>query len=64
MRVPVVEIGVMRVLVPHRFMTVQMGMRLRDGAVMTMIVMFVVRVGVLMFKRLVTMFVLVPFSQV
>ena len=64
MAVPVMQIRVMRMLVTHRLVLVPMRMRLRNGAIMVVLVMIVVDVAVFVCERLVNMFVLMPFRQV
>ena len=50
-------------LVPHRLVLVPMRMRLGYRTVVVMLVMSVVNVTVLMRKRLVKMFMLMPFGE-
>lgn len=59
-----VEVGVVRMLVPQRLMTVPVRMRLADRPVMDMLVVFVVDMGMLVFAHLVSMFVVMTFGQV
>lgn len=62
--VPMVHVRVVGVDVAHRLMAMPMGMRLRHGAIVLMLVMFVVDVTVLMLQRLVRVFVRMPLRQV
>jgi hypothetical protein len=64
MAVTMVQVGVVRVLVSQRFMSVPMRMRLRVGTVTTMLVVFVMCVHVLMLERFMGMLVFVPLRQV
>ena len=43
------QIGIVRVRVPHRFVPMPMGMRLTHRPVMAMLVMFVVNMAVIVF---------------
>jgi hypothetical protein len=52
------------VLVPHRFVSMAMRMRLRRGSMVYVFVMLVVYMAVLVLDRLVKMFVLVPLREV
>ena len=65
MFVPMVNIRVMRMGMAHRRMRVRMAVWFtrRIGRIMFVLMMFVVNVAVLMFHRLVFVFVLVPFGQ-
>ena len=58
-----VQIGVMRVLVPHRLVLTPMRVRPGYGAVVLMLVMIVVDMAVLVRERFVRMFVLMPFGE-
>ena len=58
-----VQIRVMRMLVSHRLMLMPMRVRFGNPAVVVMLVMSVVNVTVLVRKRFVQMFVLVPFGE-
>ena len=58
-----VQIGVMRVLVPHRLVLMPMRVRPGYGAVVLMLVMIVVDMAVLVRERFVRMFVLMPFGE-
>jgi hypothetical protein len=58
-----VEVRIVRMSVPEPLMPVPMRMRLRHRSVMGVLVMFVVDVPVLVFDRLVRVFVTVPFGQ-
>ena len=63
MPVPVVQIGIVRVLVAHRLVAVPMGMRLGIWPIMRVLMMVVVVVGVVVFQRLVHVIVIMPFRQ-
>ena len=64
MTVPMVQVWVMRVLVPHRRVPVPMGMRLGHRRVVAVLVMRIVDVSVFVLQRGVNMLVLVPLRQV
>ena len=64
MCVPVMQVGIMRVFVPHGLMAVPMGMRFDHFAFMIVSVMFIMHVPVLVFHFAVDMLMLMPFSQV
>ena len=64
MTMPVMQIRVMDMLVPHRLVLVPMRMRFAHGSVVAMLVVLVVDVTVLVFERLVIVFVLVAFRKV
>jgi hypothetical protein len=68
MPVPMVKVWIVRVLMPHRFMTVPMGMRFCDRAIVDMLMMLVVDMGMIVLQHLMVMvmvmFVVVPFSKV
>jgi len=51
--VAVVQVGLVRVLVDERVVAVHVGMRLRDGHVVSVLVVLVVDVQVLVLERLV-----------
>ena len=57
------QIGVMRVLVPHRLVLMPMRMRFGDWAVMVVPVVFVVDVAVFVRERVVKMFMLMSFGE-
>jgi hypothetical protein len=61
---PMVQVRIMRVLMPHRFVAVPVGMRFGDRAVVAVGVMFVVDMGVFVLERLVGVFVVVALCQV
>lgn len=65
MLVPVamVQIGVVRVLVAHRFVLMPVRVRLGHGAIVVMLVVLVVNMTVLMRHRFVKMLVIVPFGE-
>ena len=63
MPVPVVQIGIVRVLVAHRLVAVPMGMWLGIWPIMGVLMMVVVMVGVVMFQRLMQVIVVMPFRQ-
>ena len=63
MPVPVVQIGIVRVLVAHRCVPVPVGMRLGERAIMGVLMMVVMMVGVVMFQRLMQVIVVMPFRQ-
>ena len=60
---PVVQVRVMRMLVPHRFMPVGVGVRFGDRAVVVVPVVVVVGVGVFVFQGVVAVGVFVAFGQ-
>ena len=64
MTMPVMQVRVMRMLMPHRFVPVPVGVRLGDRAVVAVVVMFVVNMGVFVLERLVGVFVVVALGQV
>ncbi len=64
MLMSVVQIGIMRMLVAHRFVPVQVGMRLIDRPIVMVAMMRVVRMGMGMFQRLMTMVMFVALGQV
>lgn len=55
------EIGIMRVLVPHEFMAMPMRMRLAHRSVMGMLVMAVVRMCAIVFQSLMRVIMIMPF---
>ena len=61
--VPMVEVGIVRVLVPHRLVPVPMRMRFCHRSVMVVLMMAVVDVAVFMLQRLVAMLVVMPLGQ-
>ena len=61
MRVPVMQVGIMRMLVPQRLMAVPMGVRFRDFAFVSVLMMLVVHMPVLVFHYMVDVLMLVPF---
>lgn len=63
MAMPVVQVGIMRMGVTQRRVTVPMRMRFADRPVMGVPVMRVVSMAVLVFERLVRMLVLVAFGE-
>ena len=58
----VMQIGIVRVLVPHRHVIMPVRMRLRDWSVVEVSVVFVVHMPMLMRERVVKMFVLMSFG--
>jgi hypothetical protein len=63
MAVPVMQIGVMRVLVPHGLMTVPMRMRFGHRSIMVLMVS-VMHMRVVVFQSLVVVPMVMPFGQV
>lgn len=63
MTMPMVQVRIMRMFMPHRFVPVPVGMRLGDRAVMAVGVMFVVDMGVVVLQCLVAMFVVVALCE-
>ena len=63
MAVSVMQVGVMRMTVPQRLMAVPVRMRLRHGAVVTVLVVQVMDVAVLVLERVVFVFVIVTFGE-
>ena len=61
--VPVMQIGVMRVLVPHRLVLMPMRVRFGHRAGMVVLVVIVVDMAVFVRKRFVQMFVLMSFGE-
>ena len=57
------DVGIMRMFVPHWFMAVPMGMRFHHFAFMFMVVVGVMHVPVLVFHFAVAMLMLMPFGQ-
>ena len=57
------QVRIVRVLMPHRLVLMPMGVRLGDWSVVVMLVMFVVDMPVLVRERFMKMFVLVPFGE-
>ena len=64
MRVPVVQVGIVRVCVSDRLVPVHVGVGLDERAVMLVLVVFVVHMPVLVLDGLVQMVVLVALGQV
>jgi hypothetical protein len=62
--VAVMEVGVVRVLVPQRLVAVHVAVRFRHRASMLMLVMRVMHVAVIVFDFIVNMFMLMAFRQV
>ncbi len=62
MAVAVVQVGIMRVLVPQGLVAMQVGMRLGHRPVMLMLVMAVMNVTVIVLDFLMRVFVLVVFG--
>lgn len=60
---PVMQIRVVRVLVPHRPVFMPMGVWLGYGPVVAVLVMIVMDMPVLVRERFVNMFVLMPFGE-
>lgn len=63
MAMAVVQIGKVRVLVPHGLMAVQVGMGLCHVALMIMLMVFVMQVRVIMLKGGMDMLMLMAFGQ-
>ena len=61
--VPMMQIRVMRVLVPHRLVLMPMRVRFGHGAVMFVLVVIVLDMAVFVRKRFVQMFVLMSFGE-
>lgn len=61
--VPVMRIRVVRVRVTQRLMAMPMRMRFAHRPLMRMLMMRVMNMDVIMFKRAVVMFVFVPFGE-
>ena len=61
--VPMMQIGVMRVFVPHWLVLMPMRVRFGHGTVMVVLVVIVVDVAVLVRKRFVQMVVFMPFGE-
>jgi len=57
------QVRIVRVLMPHRLVLMPMGVRLRHGTPVVMLVVIVVDMPVLVRERLVKMSVLVPFGE-
>ena len=57
------QIGIVRVLVPHRRVFMPMRMRFNHRSVVAVLMMFVVDMTVLVRRRLVSMKVFMPFGQ-
>lgn len=60
MTMPMVQIRVMRMFVPHRLMAMPMRMRLGDCAVMRVLMMHIVTVQMIMLQRFVIMDMIMP----
>ena len=60
----VVQVGIVRVLVAQGGMTVQVRVRFRDGAIMTVLVMVIVHMLVFMLNLFMAVLVLMPFRKV
>ena len=63
MAMPVMQVRVVRMIVPHGQMPVGVGMRLGHRSVMGVLVMFIVIMRVIVLKKLMLMFVFVPLGQ-
>ena len=63
MPVSMMEIRIVRMLMPNRLVPVPMGMRFCHRRLMSMLMMFVVPVAMLMFQNVVLMFMLMPFGK-
>lgn len=61
--VPVMQIRVMGMPMPHRLVAMPVRMRLRYGGRMDVLVMLIVHMAVLVLQCAMRMFVLVPFGQ-
>ena len=64
MPVAVVHVGIVRVLVAHRFMPVPVRMRLGHCAVMGMLMVLVMGMGMIVLQSLVIVLVVMPLGQV
>src|SRR4051794_22750645 len=63
--VTVVQVGIVRMFMPQRLMAVPVGMRLRRAqSFMRVLMVLVMHMSVLMFQKLMLMFMLVPFRKV
>ena len=60
----VVQVGIMRMAMPQWLMPVPVRMRLRHQPVMTVLMMQVMYMAVLVLKRPMLVFVIMPFGQV
>ena len=63
MGVPVVQIGVVDMRVPHRLVAMPMGMRLRHRPGMLVLVMRLMHMAVLVLDRLMPMLMIMAFRQ-
>ena len=65
MAMPMMQIRIVRVFVPHRIVAVPMGMRLchRPVMLMLMLMMVVMAVGVVVLHRVMAVLMVMPFSQ-
>ena len=63
MAVPVMQVGIMRVLVPHGLMAVHVAVRLRHGPLMLMLVMGIVHMTVVMLEFVVHMVMFVALGK-
>ena len=63
MPVAVMQVGIVGVRMPQRLVPVPMGVRLRHGAFVGVLVVLVVHMAVLMFKNVVLMLVAVAFGE-
>ncbi len=63
MGVPMVQVGIVRMLMAHRLVTVPVGMRPGDFAFVGMFVVFIMNVPVLVFELQMRVLMLVPFGQ-
>ena len=64
MPMAVVKVRVVRMLMPHGFMPVPVGVWLGDRPIVTMLMVLVMHVGMVVLQRLVVVFMIVPFRQV
>ena len=63
MPVAVVKVGIVRVLVPHRFMPVPVRVGFCHRAIVAVLVVLVMGMGMIVLERFMVMFVVVPFGQ-
>lgn len=63
MRVSMMQVGVMRVLVPHGCMPMPVRMRLGHWPVMVMLVVLVMNMNVVMLQGLMIVLMVMPFGQ-
>ena len=63
MTVAMMQVRVMRVLVPQRLVAVPMGMRLGHRTVVGVLMMLIVDMGMIVFEHLMEMFMLMTLSE-